>query len=176
MPVRAALKWLAERRAIGFKRVLIIGPGSDFAPRTAPRSGPIRSFQPSALKALIPNVTVDCLDVNPRVVRAIRNECAAAFEADISAQHLDTAYDLIIATNVLLYLADKELLLAMQNIRLMLAPSGVFIHNDTRFEMKLLGRAVGLPALHFGVVTIDALRKPPLIDHFVIHSPASPAF
>ena len=173
-PVRAAWGWLIKERPIHPRRVLIIGPGSDFAARTALKPGPVQSFQPAALKALLPDATVDCLDLNPRVVRAVSEECDAALEADISIHRSDVTYDLIVATNVLLYLDDKELLLAMQNVRSMLAPTGSFVHNDTRFQTNLFGRAVGLPVLHFGSVTVDAIHKPPLIDHFVIHSPAAP--
>ena len=83
-------------------------------------------------------------------------------------------YDVIIATNVLLYLDEKELLLAMHNVRAMLAQDGVFIHNDARFAIQLFGRAAGLPLKHFGTVPLDSTRRTPLVDRFVIHSPAAP--
>jgi predicted TPR repeat methyltransferase len=123
------------------------------------------------MRTLAPDASIDCLDLNPRVVRSVRKECDSAFQADVAVQRSETRYDLIVATNILLYLNEPELLLAMQNIRAMLLPGGVFIHNDARFQTNLFGRAVGLPALHLGMVTIDSSR---LIDHFVIHAPGEP--
>jgi hypothetical protein len=70
----------------------------------------------------------------------------------------------------LLYLDEKELLLALHNVRSMLAPDGVFIHNDGRFAIQLFGRAAGLPVIHFESLTIGATRSVELVDRFVIHS------
>ena len=39
-------------------------------------------------------------------------------------------FDLIVATNILPYFDDGELMLAMSNIAAMLAPGGVFLHNE----------------------------------------------
>ena len=82
---------------------------------------------------------------------------------------------MIIATNVLLYLDDRELLLAMNNVRRMLSPSGVFVHNDARFSAGLFGKASGLPPIHFGEITLDSRRTPPLTDRYVIHQVAPPS-
>jgi hypothetical protein len=75
---------------------------------------------------------------------------------------------------VLLYLDQRELLLAMHNVRAMLPADGVFIHNDGRFAAQLFGRAAGLPVIHFESLTVDAARSVTLVDRFVIHSPADP--
>ena len=95
--------------------------------------------------------------------------CDDAFVLNAVTQRADRKYDLVVATNVLVYMTEGELLLAMNIVRAMLAPGGHFIHNDTRFETKLFGKAAGLPAVQFGTVTLDERRKPPTIDHFVIH-------
>jgi len=173
--VRAAFEWL--RRAPGFrpKRILIVGPGTDFAPRTALRDMPEMIYQPRLTRELAGSgVKIDCVDLNPRVVQSAASECASVELLDIATGHLPVTYDVIIATNVLLYLDEKELLLAMHNVRAMLAQNGVFIHNDARFAVQLFGRAAGLPVKHFGSVTLDSSRRTPLVDRFVIHSPAAP--
>ena len=41
-------------------------------------------------------------------------------------------FDLVIATNILPYFDDGELTLAISNIAAMLAPGGVFLHNEAR--------------------------------------------
>ena len=41
-------------------------------------------------------------------------------------------FDLVVATNILPYFDDGELMLAMTNIAAMLAPGGVFLHNEAR--------------------------------------------
>ncbi|HYZ83677.1 MAG TPA: class I SAM-dependent methyltransferase, partial [Bryobacteraceae bacterium] len=151
------------------KRVLIIGPGSDFAPRTDLRDAPATSYQPRLLREMFPAATIDCVDLNPRVVRAAAKDCDSSIQLDIGTSRLDRIYDTVIATNVLLYLDQPELLLAFQNIRAMLVKGGAFIHNDARFETKVFGQAVDLPAVHFGSVTLDADRRPVLTDRWVIH-------
>jgi hypothetical protein len=174
-PVRAAFEWLEKRQTFKPQRILIIGPGSDFAPRTAMRGSKITTYQPRATRDLVVSaIQIDCVDLNPRVVQSAAGECDSAKLLDIATNRMDATYDAIVATNVLLYLNKTELLLAFHNVRAMLAPQGVFIHNDGRFEAQLFGRAVGLPALHFGAVTMDGSRRPPLVDRFVIHSPAAP--
>ncbi len=45
---------------------------------------------------------------------------------------MDGPFDLVIATNILPYFDDGELMLAMSNIAAMLAPGGVFLHNEGR--------------------------------------------
>ena len=41
-------------------------------------------------------------------------------------------FDLVVATNILPYFNDVELVLAMTNIAAMLAPGGIFLHNEAR--------------------------------------------
>lgn len=173
--VEAAFRWLAENGRRGFQRILVIGPGSDFAPRAAGRSGPVQVYQPQLLRKLFPEpVTVDCVDLNPRVLKSAAGDCDSTDQLDIAVERLDATYDAIVATNVLLYLDRAELLPAFSNIRAMLRAHGVFIHNDGRFETNLFGKAAGLPVTHFGSVDLDATRRPAIVDRFVIHSPAAP--
>ncbi len=177
--VEAALAWIRlNRPGVKLKRVLILGPGVDLAPRTALREeSPPRVYQPAQVIQLLHPERVDCADVNPLVIAYARSACAAAYEVNIATHYIDAspAWDLIIATNVLLYLDDRELLLALNNLRRMLNPSGIFVHNDARFSAGLFGKASGLPAIHFGEIILDGRRTPPLIDRYVIHQVAPPS-
>jgi hypothetical protein len=173
--VKAAFDWLKQNRPSPIRRVLILGPGADFAPRTGTAAGAIASYQPAAVRTLLrADSVVDCADLNPRVLKTVAGECASTVQLDISVEAIafndGAKYDAIIATNLLLYLNQTELFLAMRNIGSMLAPDGVFIHNDSRFEANVFGRAFGIPVIQFGSVVLDAARKPVLTDRFVIHS------
>ena len=164
--IRAGVAWLGKP----VKRVLIVGPGADFAPRTGlHEDGPPRVYQPAAV-AKEWHAMVDCADINPRVLDEARGSCSATYRLNLVTETLEhSGYDLIIATNVLLYMNDAELLLAMNSVRAMLQPGGAFLHNDARFAAKVFGEASGLPAVKFGEVMLDKDRKPPLTDRFVIH-------
>jgi hypothetical protein len=174
--VKAAFDWLKQNRRSPVRRVLILGPGADFAPRTGSAADAVASYQPAAVRSLLgPGAVVDCADLNPRVLRTVGTECSSTVRLDVAVEAINVRYDAIIATNMLLYLNQAELFLAMHNIATMLAPEGVFIHNDARFETNVFGRAFGNPVTHFGSVVLDAARKPVLMDRFVIHSPSGPA-
>jgi SAM-dependent methyltransferase len=177
--VEAAVAWIAKNRPrVQMRRVLILGPGVDLAPRTALREdSPPRVYQPDQVTRLLRPQRVDCADVNPLVVAYAQSACASVYQMNIATRFLDAspAWDLIIATNVLLYLDDRELLLAMNNIRRMLNPDGILIHNDARFAAQLFGKASGLPAIQFGAISLDANRTPPLIDRYVIHQAGAPS-
>jgi SAM-dependent methyltransferase len=202
-----------ERRV---RRVLIVGPGMDLAPRTAFVEGPAESYQPWAVidallaLGLADEDTLDVVaaDINPRVVAhlrrarsdrptlslwtvsgdgveltddyrdyfgrlgsairassnaasgavtplsksrsvAVRPEIARLLRAvplDIVTERLEEpAFDLVIATNVLPYFDDKSLMLAMTNVARMLAPGGVFLHNEPRPVLGEITEALGMP-------------------------------
>ena len=104
-----------------------------------------KELQASGLAAK--DLLVDCVDINPRVLRCSASACSVAAQLNVVTDRPRegwTRYDLIIATNVLLYMDDRELLLAFHNIRSMLSTNGAFIHNDGRFEIQLFGKAAGL--------------------------------
>ena len=74
---------------------------------------------------------------------------------DIATTRIDDgAFDLIVATNVLLYLDDTGLTLAVANIAGMLAPGGVLLHNEGRPLMPELAALAGLPVKHARTATI----------------------
>jgi hypothetical protein len=238
------LKSLEPDRRV--RRVLIVGPGLDLAPRTALLdAGPPESYQPWAvMDALVSNglarvedLAVVAADINPRVVshlrrahdspptlnlvseirdsdtvtlsaeyreyfgglgRAIADASAppvpgrpveghlrrtvrvgraaaralAADPLDIVTERLDgAAFDLVIATNILPYFDDGELMLAMTNVAAMLAPGGVFLHNEGRPGMGTVTDAVGLPFEQSRHVVIATVRgaPAPLFDSVWLH-------
>jgi hypothetical protein len=70
----------------------------------------------------------------------------SAAPLDVVIEHLDLpAFDLIVATNILPYFDDVELMLAMSNVNEMLAPGGVFLHNEPRAALGAITDALGLP-------------------------------
>lgn len=80
------------------------------------------------------------------------------------------AFDLVIATNILPYFDRSELLLALSNIAGMLAPGGVFLHNDTRAEVQEGAALAGLPSEQLRQVIIANVNgAPPLADTIVMH-------
>lgn len=241
------LKSLEPDRQI--RRVLIIGPGLDLAPRTAlVEEGPPESYQPWAvIDALVAaglsrmaELSVVGADINPRVVSHLRRshdvpptlhlvsgiredatvsmspEYKEYFEAlgraiagpggaapapamvdghlrkrvrvsgaaanALSAVPLDIVterlrgqtFDLVIATNVLPYFDDQELMLAMSNIASMLAPGGVFLHNEARAALDGISRAVGLPFEHSRHAVVASVRgaSAPLFDSVWLHRKA----
>ena len=231
------LKSLDPDRPI--RRVLIVGPGLDLAPRTSLlEAGPPESYQPWAvIDALVSlglsrlsDLTVVAADINPRVVDHLRRsrnvppslalvsgiaetptvqfsqdyrdyfarlgrsigdtqsaanglpghlsktvrvraDAARTLDAeplDIVTARLNTpAFDLIIATNILPYFDDMELALAMTNIAGMLAPGGVFLHNEARPVLGELTDALGLPYQQSRQGIIASVRGAPALSDTV---------
>ena len=83
-------------------------------------------------------------------------------------------FDLAIATNILPYFGDLELMLAMSNVAGMLAPGGVFLHNEPRPPLGEITNAVGLPFNQLRQATIATVRNgPPLVDTVFVHTKAA---
>ena len=218
------------------RRVLIIGPGLDFAPRTDfVDAVPAQSFQPyltaDALLTLglsaVRDLDIECVDINERPIRFINSfpsgprllylysepgtqEYNRYFEANgtaigtvirdagairlpapllsrtiavdsaiagavhgqemnIVTQRLGRTYDLVIATNVLLYFAPTELVFALNNIAAMLGPGGCFIHNDLRPEIEAEAEQLGLRAVQARTVLVAQGQRAPLYDTFALY-------
>jgi hypothetical protein len=236
------LKSLDPARRI--RRVLIVGPGLDLAPRTSlVESGPPESYQPwavaDALLSLglsdVGDLVIVGADINPRVVDHIQaarsappvltlvsgiGESPTVHVTDeyrdyfaqlgraigdgstrsapnvpshltkmvrvrpevaqlISAEQLDVVtarlsaapFDLIIATNILPYFDDTQLMLAVSNISAMLAPGGVFMHNEPRPVLGDITETVGLRFEQLRRVTIASVTgaSGPLTDVILLH-------
>jgi chemotaxis methyl-accepting protein methylase len=110
------------------------------------------------------NTASKLASVPRNVARAI-----TAQKLNIVTQRLESRYDLIVATNILVYLNDVEALLAIANIESMLAPAGYFIHNELRAAIDQHTGAVDLKPVQARTVRIGPGRKAPLYDAFAIY-------
>jgi hypothetical protein len=91
---------------------------------------------------------------------------------DIVTERLDgQAFDLIIATNILPYFDDAELMLAMSNIAGMLAPDGALVHNEARPALRDMTAALGIPIVQSRHAVIADVRgaAAPLFDSVWVH-------
>jgi hypothetical protein len=230
----SVLKQLSPTTSL--RRVLIVGPGLDFAPRTELFDAvPPQSFQPYAVAdALLSpglahrgDLRIDCADINARVIGFINRfpqgprrlelysepggadynryfgalgnaighgdphappaplpstylaktlrvdagvaQAVRAVKLNILTARRAAAYDLIVATNVLLYFNADELGLALANIAAMLSPGGYFLHNEVRAEADELATAAGLEPVQARTLRVTEGRKAPLFDAFAIY-------
>jgi hypothetical protein len=108
--------------------------------------------------------------------KAIRVD--AAISRVLDARHLDIVterlsaepFDLVIATNILPYFDDVELLLALTNVSAMLEPGGLFLHNEPRPILGDFTDALGLrleQSRH--AVIANVTGAPPLGDSVFLH-------
>jgi hypothetical protein len=94
------------------------------------------------------------VQVGDKAARAL-----SAVLLDIVAERLDApGFDLIVATNILPYFDDVELTLAMSNVTSMLAPGGVFLHNEPRPLIGDITGALGAPYEQSRQVVIASVR------------------
>jgi hypothetical protein len=104
-------------------------------------------------------------------------KAAAALRAEplnIVTERLDgERFDLVIATNILPYFDEVELMLALANISAMLSPGGVLLHNELRPSLPEDAAATGLPAEQSRQVIIATVKgAPPLVDTVWLHRKA----
>ena len=96
----------------------------------------------------------------------------SAEELDVVTSRLSSApFDLVIATNILPYFDDTQLMLAMSNVAAMLAPDGIFLHNEPRPVLGDITEAVGLRFEQLRRVTIASVSggAAPLTDVVMLH-------
>lgn len=112
--------------------------------------------------------------VRPEVARLL-----TAAQLDIVAERLDgPPFDVIVATNILPYFDEVQLMLAMTNVAAMLAPGGVFLHNEARPALQGITAALGLSLEQSRHVPIASVRgaPAPLSDSIWLHrKPTRPA-
>jgi hypothetical protein len=104
--------------------------------------------------------------VGPAAARALRAE-----RLDVVTERLTgPAFDVVIATNILPYFDDRELMLALSNIAAMIAPQGAFLHNESRPLLREVSAALGLPAEQSRHAVIASVRgAAPLFDSVWLH-------
>jgi len=168
--VRAGLDFLGARRT--FRRVLLIGPGMELGSRFGvDDSAPVMSPQPKALLAMLraKPARFDCIDVRREIVESLRAAPCRAIVGDIVTMNGGGPYDLLVATNVLTYLDDVELAVAFSNLARATAPGGCFIHNDTRFAVRVAGEAAGFPVREFKAISLGMVNGREQFDRAVVH-------
>jgi hypothetical protein len=105
-------------------------------------------------------------------VKASVARILTAVPLDIVTERLaGPPFDLIVATNILPYFDDVQLMLATSNIAAMTSPGGVFLHNESRAILGDLTTAVGLPfeqSRHAVIATVRG-AKAPLFDSVFLH-------
>ena len=151
------------------RRILLAGPGLDLTRRDRIDDAlPLKSYQQEHLRRRYPQAVVDTLDVRPEVIEAV-----GARRVDLTTAYLNGDYDLVIATNVLLYFEDRELLTAMAGFARALRPGGRLLHNDTRFAAKVFGDALELPVEKFAPRQLASNKGIEQWDRAVIHRKVS---
>lgn len=111
--------------------------------------------------------------VGTPAARALRAETL-----DIVTHSLDgPPFDLVVATNILPYFDDTGLMLALTNISRMLAPGGVFLHNEARPLMLDVTAALGMPVEQSRHAIIASVKggPAPLFDSVWVHRKAAAA-
>ena len=105
----------------------------------------------------------------------IRAEASRVLDAEtldiVTARLNGPPFDIIIATNILPYFDDGELMLAMSNVAGMLAPGGVFLHNEARPVLGDVTTALALPFEQSRHVIIASVSggPGPLADSVWLH-------
>jgi chemotaxis methyl-accepting protein methylase len=90
-------------------------------------------------------------------------------QANIVTERTQAHYDLAIATNVLLYFANPELMLGLANLQAALAPGGWLVHNEGRPEVDAFSRALDFEPQHARRIHIAGQGNAALYDFFVLH-------
>jgi len=98
-----------------------------------------------------------------------RNVTAA--EMNILTERYDPSpgYDLVVATNILVYFNQQELRLALANICSTLRPGGYLVHNELRPEVESIARELNLAPVQARTIQMSAGAGKPLLDGIVIH-------
>ncbi|MDQ6700548.1 MAG: hypothetical protein M3Z36_10230, partial [Acidobacteriota bacterium] len=78
-------------------------------------------------------------------------------------------FDLVVATNVLLYFEGNELLLGLTNIAAVLKPGGYLIHNDLRPALDAHIQLLNLHPIAARTLRLSAPKADPLYDSFAIY-------
>ncbi|MFN9266526.1 MAG: hypothetical protein ACK6DY_23965 [Acidobacteriota bacterium] len=162
----------AQERLGQPQRILLAGPGLDLTRREGfDDAAPLEQPQWDGLRrrwGAAPGL--DAADVRPEVLAFLRGRQRCAIEADITTEiPAIAAYDLIVATNLFVYLDDRGLLLALAALARALRPGGLLLHNDGRFAAKVFGGAVGLPVIHFTPVSLGLRNGREQMDRAVLH-------
>ena len=174
-PFPASMRGIEQglRKVPSTDAVLVAGPGAEFGSRFGVDDAqPVRSPQPATLLGLLrarPSI-FDCVDIRAEVAESLAGAPCRASTGDLVVDQLPAArYDLAVATNLLVYLNDQELALALGNLAQSLRPGGCLLHNDARFAARLFGEAAGIPVVHFESVRLGIRNGREQLDRVVVH-------
>jgi CheR methyltransferase, SAM binding domain len=108
----------------------------------------------------------------------LSREIAGMIKAErlnILTEHRDgpPAYDLVIATNVLVYFNTRAVALAFANVHCMLRNGGFFVHNDLRGEIDTIGRALRMPIVNARMLRLREDERRAIFDAYVVHQKGS---
>jgi len=105
-----------------------------------------------------------------RVNDSIRHAMRAERLNIVTARFVDRqAYDLVVITNVLTYVDDRQLALALCNIAAMLGPGGYLLHNESRAGLVEIAAAAQLPTVQMRTAVIAGSSPHPLYDTIWLH-------
>ena len=171
--VERGLEWLRGHRGSPIRDVFLAGPGAELGSRFGINdSQAVLSPQPRALLALLPQrpAAFDCADIRREVVATLKAGPCRAFILDLVTERITSGpYDLAVATNLLVYLNDIELALALTNLAQAMRPGACLLHNDSRFAARLFGEAAGIPVQHFQAVQLGTREGRQQVDRIVVH-------
>jgi len=107
-------------------------------------------------------------------VRSSVRRALTAERLDIVVDRLadEDGFDLVVMTNVLPYLDDRQLALALTNVAAMLRPGGFLLHNESRAGLAEIAASVKLPALHMRTAVIAGSGDGALYDTIWLHRSA----
>ena len=134
---------------------------------TSRSSDELSETAPGRHAPTVPSHLSKIVRVRPDVAQLISAEQLDVVTARLSA----APFDPIIATNILPYFDDTQLMLAVSNISAMLAPGGVFMHNEPRPVLGDITETVGLRFEQLRRVTIASVTgaSGPLTDVILLH-------
>lgn len=169
LAVGAGLSWLRTNGYPAPATVALIGPGIELGSRFGVDDGqPLRSPQPAALRRLTNQARMTCVDIRPEALEVLNPEDCSPVAGDVVLDGWPRA-DLVVATNVLVYLDDVALTVAFANLARNISAGGCLIHNDARFAARAAGAAAGLPVVYFAPVSLGTRGKTEQFDRAVIH-------
>lgn len=177
--VARGIAWLKESGKGKFDRILLAGPGAELGSRFGvDDANPVASPQPAALLELLETKPVHfvCADIRPEVTSALSDVALCRGETlDLAADRLPAGeFNLAVATNLLVYLDDTALAMAMANLARTLQPGGCLLHNDARFASRVFAEAADMETLHFEMVNLGVRNEREQVDRIVVQcKPAS---
>jgi hypothetical protein len=113
-----------------------------------------------------PGHLIKKMQVSQATARTLRAE-----PLDVVTERLtEPPFDLIVATNILPYFDDRQLMLALGNITAMLGPGGALLHNEPRPLLREIATAFGVPFEQSRQAVIATVRgAAPLVDSVWLH-------